>query len=79
MALISSSLVNKRIKIDRTLKTLELIALEIKTGTNNMVIIGTIAHRKLYVVTIKHRLKASSATFATGPVSKAILLWFLAI
>ena len=40
MALISSSLVNKRIKIDRTLKTLEMIALEIKTGTNNMVIIG---------------------------------------
>ena len=40
MALISHSLVKSQLKPDKNLKTLEIIALEIKTDTDNMVIVG---------------------------------------
>ena len=40
MALVSSSLFKKRLQPTKNYKTLELIALEIKTDANNMIIIG---------------------------------------
>ena len=40
MALISTSLSKKRLKLDKNFKTLEIIAFEVKTETGNMVIIG---------------------------------------
>ena len=40
MALVSSSLTKKRLQPTNNYKTLELIALEIKTDANNMIIIG---------------------------------------
>ena len=40
MALISQSLVRTQLKPDKTFKTLEIIAFEIKTDVDNMVIVG---------------------------------------
>ena len=40
MALVSSSLTKKRLKPSKHYKTLELIALEVKTDAGNMVILG---------------------------------------
>jgi len=40
MALTSTSLSKKRLKLDKNFKTLEIIAFEVRTETGNMVIIG---------------------------------------
>ena len=40
MALISSSLVSRRLKVPKNYKTFETIAIEIKMDTRNMIIIG---------------------------------------
>ena len=40
MALTSQSLVRTQLKPDKSFKTLEIIAFEIKTGIDNMVIVG---------------------------------------
>ena len=40
IALASSSLISKRLKLDKSLKTLEYIALQIETETTKMIVIG---------------------------------------
>jgi len=50
MALISTSLSKKRLKLDKNFKTLECMAFEVKTETGNMVILGVYRPRELCAV-----------------------------
>ena len=54
MALVSSSLTKKRLKPIKHYKTLELIALEVKTDAGNMVILGI--YRPLRAMCSDYRL-----------------------
>ena len=64
LALISTSVVNTRLKPDKHYKTLEIIAFEVKTEKERMVIVP----RELSVANIKHCSKMNSVMSVTGQV-----------